>query len=162
MQIKITARCKIENIGRDAPWEEGAKAGDIDSDSDGGKVEPGPWWVEISGFGGLGLEGIVGNEESDGEKAARPGEGNNGSISGDSVGEKIGASGNIVGEAEIAETGMFFAEANEQLHDIIKAMNIAENDQKLAMAKNQLLNDGLFLKLSMNVFERENCVFGES
>lgn len=127
MLIKITARCEIENIGRDAPWEEGDKAGDIDSDSDGGEAEPGPWWDEISGFGGLGLEGIVGNEESDGEKAVRPGEGNSGSISGDSVGEKRGAS-------EIAETCMFFAEANEQLHDtIIEAMNIAENDEKEAI-----------------------------
>jgi len=58
----------------------------------------------ISGFGGLGLEGIVGNEESDGEKATPPGEGNSGSISGDIAGEKRGASGNVVGAAEIVET----------------------------------------------------------
>ncbi|CAI8603821.1 unnamed protein product [Vicia faba] len=89
----------------------------------------------MSGFGGLGVEGMVGNEESDGEKAAPPGEGNSGSISGESVGEKRGVSGNIiVGAAEIAETYIIFAEANEQLHVIVKAMmNIAENDQKEAI-----------------------------
>lgn len=87
-----------------------------------------------SGFGGLGLEGIVGNEESDGEKAAPPGDGKSGSISGDIAGEKRGDSGNVVGAAEIAETCMFFEEAkdNEQLHAIM-AMNIAKNDQKEAI-----------------------------
>lgn len=40
-----------------------------------------------SGLGGLGLEGIVGIEDSDGEKAEPPGVGNKGSISGDMVGE---------------------------------------------------------------------------
>lgn len=62
----------------------------------------------ISGLGGLGLEGIVGSEDSDGEKASFPGVGNSGSISGESVGDKRGEPGKVVGAAEMVETCMFF------------------------------------------------------
>lgn len=58
------ARCKIVHCGRDAPWEDGAKAGIA---TDGGKADTDPGLPKTSGLGGLGLEGIVGNEDSDGE-----------------------------------------------------------------------------------------------
>lgn len=88
-----------------------------------------------SGLGGLGLEGIVGIEESEGEKAAFPGVGNKGSISGDIAGENCrGAPGRVVGAAEMVETCMFCreAKANEELH-AIKAISITKNDQKEAI-----------------------------
>jgi hypothetical protein len=40
MQINMQTRCKIENNERDAPCEEGAIAGEIDSE--GGKDKAGP------------------------------------------------------------------------------------------------------------------------
>ncbi|MED6220311.1 hypothetical protein PIB30_043669 [Stylosanthes scabra] len=89
--------------------EVGAKAG---IDSEGGKAMTDPPGLAMeSGFGGLGLEGIVGNEDSEGVKAALPGVGNKGSISGESVGDTIGEEedstlGNTVGAAEIVETCM--------------------------------------------------------
>lgn len=66
-----------------------------------------------SGFGGLGLAGIVGMEESEGEKAALPGEGKSGSISGERVGEARGAAGNTVGAADMVEKRTLDGEAKE-------------------------------------------------
>lgn len=62
-------------------------------DSDGEKANPpGPGAsCKSSGFGGLGLEGIVGMEESAGEgEILLTGVGNNGEISGDKAGAKDG------------------------------------------------------------------------
>ena len=57
-----------------------------------------------SGFGGLGLEGIVGKEDSLGESSEPPGEGKRGVMSGDKAGgEAKGASGNNAGAAESVE-----------------------------------------------------------
>lgn len=115
-----------------------------------------------SGLGGLGLEGIVGIEDSDGEKAARPGVGNKGSISGEMVGEKYrGAPGNVVGAAEMVETCMLCREAeanDEQLH-AIKAMNIAKNGQKEAINDGKISINCFMMNshLIMNVSPRENC-----
>ncbi|OIW12703.1 hypothetical protein TanjilG_24636 [Lupinus angustifolius] len=122
-------RCRIVNTGKDAPLEAGAGAG---IDTYGGKTAIDP--LLASELGGLGLEGIVGNEDSDGEKATPLGVGNSGSISGDSV-----------GPVEMVETCMFCREAeeNEQLH-AIKDMNIAENSKQKEAIKggeNQLLYD---------------------
>ncbi|XP_020991627.1 uncharacterized protein LOC110278063 [Arachis duranensis] len=123
--------------------EEGARAG---IDSEGGKaITDPPGLVMESGFGGLGLEGIVGNEDSEGVKAALPGVGNKGSISGESVGDTIGEEeeeeegestlGNTVGAAEIVETCMVLCEANNvKLHDAInKAMKKIKNEQREAI-----------------------------
>ena len=63
MKNTSKARCRIEYSGWDVAWEVGAKAG---IDSDGGKANTDPGLPMTSGFGGLGLEGIVGNEDSDG------------------------------------------------------------------------------------------------
>lgn len=69
----------------------------------------GPGADMASGFGGLGLEGIVGNEDSVGESSEPPGEGNRGvmSFSGELAGdgEAKGESGNNEGAAEIVEAG---------------------------------------------------------
>lgn len=66
----------------------------------------GPGAPIASGFGGLGLEGIVGNEDSLGESSAPPGEGNRGLMSGDKAGgEAKGAPGSNAGAAEIVEVG---------------------------------------------------------
>lgn len=63
----------------------------------------GPGAAMASGFGGLGLEGMVGKEESVGESWEPEGEGKRGVISGDKAGE--GESGNNEGAAEIVEVG---------------------------------------------------------
>ncbi|OIV91299.1 hypothetical protein TanjilG_01830 [Lupinus angustifolius] len=134
MQITIMPRCKIVYSGSDAPLENGAGAG---VDTDGGKADTDPGLPKTSMLGGLGLEGIVGNEDSDGEKTSPPGVGKRGSISGESVGEARGAFDNTVGAAEMVETCMFCieAKANEQLN-AIKAMNIDESSKQKEAIKN--------------------------
>lgn len=52
----------------------------------GGNANPGPGAAIASGFGGLGLEGMVGIEDSLGESSEPPGEGKSGAISGDRAG----------------------------------------------------------------------------
>lgn len=57
-----------------------------------------------SGLGGLGLEGMVGSEDSVGERSPLPGEGNRGVMSGDKAGggeESGGSVGSNAGAAEI-------------------------------------------------------------
>lgn len=74
------------------------------NDPNGESANTGPGAPIASGFGGLGLEGIVGNEESLGESTEPPGEGNRGVMSGDNAGgEANGESGNNAGAAEIVE-----------------------------------------------------------
>lgn len=59
-----------------------------------------------SGFGGLGFEGMMGSDESDGASGSPPGDGNRGTISGDRAGDTDGegASGSNAGAAEMVET----------------------------------------------------------
>ncbi|KAL4384285.1 hypothetical protein GQ457_15G022220 [Hibiscus cannabinus] len=58
----------------------------------------------LSGFGGLGLDGIVGTDESVGEGATPLGVGNKGSTSGGKLGEEAsGALGKNAGAADIVE-----------------------------------------------------------
>lgn len=52
---------------------------------------------------GLGLEGIVGNEESEGEGTIAPSLGNSGSMSGDKDGDNNGGWGKNAGAAEIVD-----------------------------------------------------------
>ena len=53
------------------------------NDSYGGKAESGPGAPKSSGFGGLGLEGMVGMDDPVGVGTAPPGEGKSGAMSGD-------------------------------------------------------------------------------
>ncbi|GER43732.1 beta carbonic anhydrase 4 [Striga asiatica] len=75
---------------------------------EGPNAIPGPAAAIASGFGGLGLEGIMLTDES-------LGEGNRGVMSGDddagSGEEKL--SGNKAGAAEITEAGRLFSEASD-------------------------------------------------
>jgi len=117
-----------------------------------------------SGLGGLGLEGIVGSEEYDGEWETPPatGVGKSGSVSGDWVGETTGSLSGAA--AEMVETCILCweleeeAKANEQLHANMAIISIAQIDQK------GVISDGgkLYITLwwtSINIswWERENC-----
>lgn len=53
------------------------------NDPNGGNAEPGPSAIKSSGFGGLGLEGMVGTDEPV-LGTTPPGDGNKGAISGES------------------------------------------------------------------------------
>ncbi|MED6132149.1 hypothetical protein PIB30_016571 [Stylosanthes scabra] len=141
-QIKKKDSCKV-NIKLESlkAMEVGAKAG---IDSSGGKAITDPPGLAMeSGFGGLGLEGIVGNEDSEGVKAALPGVGNKGSISGESVGDTIGEDstlGNTVGAAEIVETCIEEAKANNvKLHDAINK-DKRKNEEKEAIKRCYRIN----------------------
>ncbi|KAG6748513.1 hypothetical protein POTOM_048439 [Populus tomentosa] len=71
-----------------------------------GEIEnlAGPGATMSLGFGGLGLEGMVGRDDSVGEGAPAPGVGSKGSTSGDKVGgEDKGATGKNAGAADIVE-----------------------------------------------------------
>lgn len=72
---------------------------------DGDIANTGPAAGSIrSGFGGLGLEGIVGSDDSAGEGTPAPVVGDTGSMSGDKLGgEDKGASGKNAGAADIVE-----------------------------------------------------------
>lgn len=76
---------------------------------DGAKGKTGPGANISSGFGGLGLDGMTGNVDSDGEGAVS--EGNTGSMSGESAGlkaggeERGGSNGRSAGAAEITDIG---------------------------------------------------------
>ena len=50
----------------------------------GEKAESGPGATTSSGLGGLGVEGMVGTDDTVGEGSTPPGEGNSGAMSGDS------------------------------------------------------------------------------
>ena len=76
---------------------------EADSNSNGGNAEPGPAAIKSSGFGGLGLEGMVGMDEPV-VGTTPPGDGNKGAISGDNSWKgDIGGSNIDTGEAEIVE-----------------------------------------------------------
>ncbi|KAL3644824.1 hypothetical protein CASFOL_010004 [Castilleja foliolosa] len=81
---------------------------------DGPNVIAGPGANIASGFGGLGLDGIKGIEDSLGESPGPPGDvGKRGLISGDIVGDGDDngeiESGKIAGAAEIVEAGKFIS-----------------------------------------------------
>ncbi|XP_047157824.1 uncharacterized protein LOC124828543 [Vigna umbellata] len=73
-------------------------------DPNGEKAERGPGAIKSSGFGGLGLEGIVGMSEPVGVGNTPPGEGNSGAMSGDNSlkgdSEDGGGSDSAAGEDE--------------------------------------------------------------
>ncbi|CAL5413215.1 unnamed protein product [Camellia sinensis] len=73
---------------------------DLDGET---RAESGPKPSVSSGFGGLGLEGMVGMEDPVGEGNSPPGEGRRGEISGDNSvnGDESGGLGNNAGAAEI-------------------------------------------------------------
>lgn len=71
---------------------------------DGESAKPGPGAKMLSGFGGLGFEGMVGSDESVGEGAIPRGVGNKGSIYGAAPGGWAGgALGKNAGAADIVE-----------------------------------------------------------
>lgn len=81
---------------------------EVSREPDGGNATPGPGAMTPSGFGGLGLEGMVGREDSDGESGSFLGVGKRGVMSGDKVGDKAwsedtGEPGKTAGAAEIVE-----------------------------------------------------------
>ncbi|KAF2298577.1 hypothetical protein GH714_024177 [Hevea brasiliensis] len=93
---KHTARFKGTDELREVA-EEASK----DPDGDIANTGPGAGSIR-SGFGGLGLEGMVGSDDSAGEGTPAPVVGNTGSISGDKLGgEDKGASGNNAGAADM-------------------------------------------------------------
>ncbi|KAJ7977495.1 Major capsid protein [Quillaja saponaria] len=113
--MKITSKPRWTTKLRDQ-FEVRATVDEVGRGSDGGRAKPGPPAAVESGFGVLGLEGIMGNEEDSlGEKATPPGEGNRGVISGDIV-EATGATGKTAGAADIVEICIVSldAKANEQ------------------------------------------------
>ncbi|KAJ6323777.1 hypothetical protein OIU76_011131 [Salix suchowensis] len=69
----------------------------------GEKAEPGPGATTPSGSGGLGVEGMVGTEDTVGEGSTPPGEGNSGAMSGGSSwkGDGEGGLARTAGEVEI-------------------------------------------------------------
>lgn len=79
-----TTTIELKNTATFRPCEE-----DSGRTSDGENAVPGPGASSIaSGFGGLGLEGIKGTDDSEGESSEPLGEGKRGLISGDNVGDK--------------------------------------------------------------------------
>ena len=97
-QQKLKNRASFR--GPDEVAEEAGK------DPDGGKVIPGPGATKASGFGGLGLEGMVGSEDSAGESGCFPGVGKRGVMSGDRAGDNgavKGPPGKTAGAAEMVE-----------------------------------------------------------
>ena len=101
-------------------------------DPNGEKAERGPGAIMSSGFGGLGLEGIVGmSEPAAGVGNTPPGEGNSGAMSGDNSwkGESEdrcgdgGGSVNVAGEDESVGTlGIGCCEYDERRGEGMKAM----------------------------------------
>lgn len=107
---KITT-IELKNTGKFSLTEE-----ESGNSPDGGNAIPGPGATIASGFGGLGLDGIRGREDSLGESSEPPGVGKRGAISGDNAGgEDNGAigSGNNAGAAEIVEAGKFLPKAGD-------------------------------------------------
>ncbi|CAO2839659.1 unnamed protein product [Amaranthus hypochondriacus] len=77
-----------------------------------------------SGLGGLGLEGMMGNEESAGGFVVVEGVGNRGVISGDNAGDWEGGreSGNTVGSDAMVDSlnGVLWDEVKEKVEVIMK------------------------------------------
>lgn len=66
----------------------------------------GPGASISSGFGGLGLDGIIGSMDASGAAASLPGDGSSGVMSGDSAGEgERGEDGRSDGAAEMVVEG---------------------------------------------------------
>lgn len=99
-------------------------------DPNGEKAERGPGAIMSSGFGGLGLEGMVGmSEPAAGVGKTPPGEGSSGAMSGDSSwkGDSEegdgGGSVNVAGEDESVGTlGIGSCEYDERRGEGMKAM----------------------------------------
>lgn len=73
---------------------------------DGGNAPLGPGASISSGFGGLGLDGIIGSMDASGAAASLPGDGSSGVMSGDSAGEgERGEDGRSDGAAEMVVEG---------------------------------------------------------
>ncbi|GFS35048.1 hypothetical protein Acr_00g0037510 [Actinidia rufa] len=91
-------------------------------DPDGEISMIGPGASDWSGFGGLGLEGIMGREDSDGE-------GQSGVMSGDKVGEgeNIGGFGRSASAAEIVDVGKA-SEAEQLMRTITITITIPKCD----------------------------------
>lgn len=110
-----TSQYQASSIGRNRskPRKAAKFRGTIATEEEAGKASagkaiPGPGASKSSGFGGPGLEGIVGSEDSVGEGAMvlPPGVGNNGVMSGDKLGADVdgkGALGKNAGAADIVE-----------------------------------------------------------
>lgn len=132
--MKITSKCKARYETEMRGWEEAWEEAGMDANGGKAKTEPGV--VKTWGFGGLGLEGIIGKEESVGEEEATPlGVGNRGSISGDWVGEADKLEDGAA-EMVLVETRLLFgddeANNNEEV-SAIKAKNISQNEEKEAI-----------------------------
>ena len=109
---------------------------DAGKEPDGESAKSGPGAKILSGLGGLGVEGIVGNDESVGEGAIPLGVGNKGSISGGKLGEEArGALGKNAGAADIVE--YFTCTLDEDKAEEKKAMktmnNIPQGEQREAI-----------------------------
>ncbi|KAL6968420.1 hypothetical protein U1Q18_034223 [Sarracenia purpurea var. burkii] len=94
---------------------------------DGEMPTLGPGATVSSGFGGLGLEGMVGNDESDG--AALPGVGRSGVMSGGKAGgrEERRGFGRNDGAAEIVEVGK--VSEIEQPYSVGNVINVLGFDE---------------------------------
>ncbi|GMN38132.1 hypothetical protein TIFTF001_007369 [Ficus carica] len=108
---------------------------------EGGKAIPGPGATTASGLGGLGMEGMVGREDSAGERGSFLGEGNRGVMSGERAGdsEESGGPGKTAGAAEMVENWMpgFGVESAANEEWVMKAMKIAESNG----LKREAIND---------------------
>nr|DAD37925.1 TPA_asm: hypothetical protein HUJ06_008566 [Nelumbo nucifera] len=102
---------------------------------DGESPESGPNETISSGFGGLGLEGMVGRDDTVGEVFAPPGVGNNGSMSGDNAGEgaESGGFGKKAGAADMAEDSNFSSEARVSESGSMEATMSAKSSEKEAI-----------------------------
>lgn len=98
-------------------------------DPDGANAESGPGAIISSGFGGLGLEGMVGMSEPVGVGNTPPGEGNSGAMSGDNSWkgdseEDGGGSFNVAGEEDRVGTSGMGCEGDESRGEGMKAIMI--------------------------------------
>lgn len=144
-------------------------------DPDGGNAKSGPGAAITSGFGGLGLDGIVGSDDWVGERGTRRGEGNNGVISGDRVGEDddrglSGAPGNNAGAADMVEnfsysTWWFVSEANEEWKTMKTMKNIEQkgaiNDDNINSLMRGNFNKCVFLREKENEKEGRRSEYGK-
>ncbi|EEF41650.1 conserved hypothetical protein [Ricinus communis] len=133
-------KCKAKHRIADEVKEVADEAGK-DPDGEIPNTGPGASGLIISGFGGLGLEGMVGSEDSAGEGTAAPVVGKTGSISGDKleVGggevEEKGGSGKRAGAADIVEyctCSTSDVKASDEKY-AMKITNFAKNDEEEAI-----------------------------
>ncbi|KAK4418192.1 hypothetical protein Salat_2231900 [Sesamum alatum] len=139
---------ELKNTGKFSLTEE-----ESGIDPDGANAIPGPGATIASGFGGLGLDGIRGIEDSLGERSEPPGEGKRGAISGDNAGggEDNGAigSGNNAGAAEIVEAGKFMHKAGDDENAIKRAV---ARTIKNGVMESEAINDEEIMKKIKSFF----------